>query len=172
MNRYERKMRSLPGSYYPPKGQISLQGLPLSTREVEAVEDFMGCKLPPNYLEFLSKYGGYGPNSATFPIEAYAGGNIGEVSVFFGAGQSESYDLLDECKTRVETWEMPRHLLPIAVDGMGCIVFLSLSGADNGYVYYWDINDPLPENGDVYATLHLIAKSFDEFIESLRYEEA
>jgi hypothetical protein len=167
VTKYDAKMNDLKG-YYPIIGRPK----PVRTSEILEIEKFMRHKLPDNYLEFVLKYGGYGPESAIFPIQPYAGGDAGEVSVFFGVGQPEGYDLLDECKTRVETWKMPRHLLPIAVDGMGCIVFLSLAGGDKGHVYYWDINDPLPENDDVYATLHLIAKSFDEFIESLRYEEA
>jgi hypothetical protein len=160
MSKYSQRMSAFPEGRYPrivsPKS--------ITQAKILAVEDYVGYKLPADYLEFVSEYGGFAPGGYTiFPIEPYNDG-IDEaiVSVFFGIGHGDGYDLLEECKTRKEIWGIPSKFLPIAQDPGGSIVFLALDGPENGKVYFWDINDP-PE-----VELHFVADTFDQFIESLK----
>jgi hypothetical protein len=170
MNKYEAKMKTLPGFYYLGNGKVSAQEIPVKKEDVQAVEEFMQCELPKDYLEFVSKYGGYGPDSAIFPIEPYSGGSSGSIGVFSGIGHREGYNLLEDCKDY--RGRVPAHLLPIAENGMGSLICLSLTGPDTGYVYFWDHHEDSGEDPPDTSNLHLIAKSFDAFIESLRHEEA
>jgi hypothetical protein len=164
--KYDGKMTSLNGRY-----PIINAPKPVRTSDILAVEKFMKCKLPDNYLEFVLKYGGFAGGAYTyFPIEPYEEINEGMMGVFCGIGQPEGYDLLELCKDF--QGRVPSHLLPIANDP-GCnLVCLSLDGPDKGYVYFWDMSQDSGEDPPDTSNLHLIAKSFDEFIASLRYEEA
>jgi hypothetical protein len=164
--KYDEKMASLNGYYPIINGPKSVR-----TSDILAVEEFMKCRLPDNYLEFVLKYGGFAPGAYTyFPVNPYKGIDAGMMDVFCGIGQPEGCDLLQTCEAYKE--RVPSHLLPIADDGCGSLVCLSLSGPDKGCVYFWDHHEDSGEDPPDTSNLHVIAKSFDEFIESLRYEEA
>jgi hypothetical protein len=164
--KYDQKMASLNG-WYP----IINEPKPIRTSDILEVEKFIGRNLPNDYLEFVLKYGGFSGGSYTyFPIEPYEGIEEGILDVFLGIKHPASSNLLGTYKDY--KGRVPSHLLPIA-DDPGCnLVCLSLDGPDKGHVYFWDMSQDSGEDPPDTSNLHLIAKSFDEFIESLRYEEA
>jgi hypothetical protein len=166
VTKYDAKMTSLNGRYPLVKTPISVK-----TSGIVEVEKFMNHKLPNDYLEFVLKYGGFAGGAYTyFPIEPYEGIDEGIMGIFFGINHPADSDILEACKAY--KGRVPSHLLPIA-DDPGCnLVCLSLDGPDKGYVYFWDMSQDSGEDPPDTSNLHLIAKSFDEFIESLRHEEA
>ncbi len=130
--------------------------------ELNLFEQQLGYSLPSSYRLFLMKYG---LTTGTGDIRFTSLGSPGEietsVEVFYGFKAGDLYDLRGARERYSD--ELPSHLLPIA-SGSGGQFLLSLSGADNGTIYWW-----LPEYGPVESmdNLEPIADSFERFINSL-----
>ena len=96
--------------------------------EIDACERSLGYPLPPDYKEFLRKYGVTGSEMGHWTIRREDGTSIGGVDVFFGISPRSTYDLQSEGRF-FEEEDLPRHVLPIASSSGGSIV-LSLAGED------------------------------------------
>ena len=152
----------------------------LTEEQIQAVEREIGTVLPADYREFLAHYGGYAAYSGSLSsriLRAFPGAHFtGEevpVNVFLGIKKdsSDAYNLLSTYYCFRE--RMPFNFLPIADDLLGNMVCLAVSGEDQGSVYCWDREgeedvDEGEEPG--YSNVYLLAKSFDEFINTLQFE--
>ena len=158
------------------------------------VEKLVGEQIPIVYKNFATKYGVSTPNNLlkVVPFTEKAEYQHPEsvdipnytfeetsLSVFFGKGTD--YDLvktLKEFKNR-----MPAKFLPIADDGMGNLIVISLNLKDYEKVYFWDSDaewdseDYLEETGKImpeevkYQNLWLIGSNFENFWERLSIDE-
>ncbi len=146
-------------------------GRQLSETDIEDVEAQLGFKLPPNYRAFLKKYNGGRPEPALFPIEGMDKNPEGDIQVFFGGDREiESSNLV--WNAEASSGRMPANLLPIACNGCGGLICLSLWGDDAGSVLFWDYyNEQLGPNPG-YENIYRIADSFEAFLESLHLDAA
>ena len=161
-NKYEEKMKQL-GAYYVRDGDPGR----LDPSEIKSIEHQIGFRLPDDYAHFLADYGGYAFESyVEFPyLQSYPGGERGMFNVFFGIMPGSSYDLTGNLRTY--QGRISSDLLPIGNDPGGNIICLSIVGDDRGAVYFWDHEEEASEGSNAY----LIARSFDEFINSLESVE-
>jgi SMI1-KNR4 cell-wall len=135
---------------------------PVTLDDIRNLEREIGYPLPPDYRDFLMKYGlaaGRGDTrftNANDPEEVET-----SVDVFYGLKRGDTYDLRG--MRRRFSDRLPPHLLPIA-SGSGGEFCLSLGGEDAGRVYWW-----FQETGKVQSAedLEPIADSFAEFVNSL-----
>jgi hypothetical protein len=149
-----------------------VRGLKLLVGE-ERIARFEGAahlQLPGEYREFLKRYG----NTAfeeyiRYPFIdkecSWANNGYGGMSVFYGL--DGIYDLEKEFANHIG--RIPSDMLPIAEDGGGNLVCLAFTGPDRGSVFFWD-RDAEPEDGeqDLRTNVYLIARSFDDFLKSMR----
>src|SRR5204863_5616417 len=65
--------------------------------------------------------------------------------------------------------QLPAHRIPIADDGLGNYVMLSVDRADFGRVYFEDHELPQEDNSELNSQF-LIADTLEEFLEGLTYD--
>jgi hypothetical protein len=139
-------------------------------KDIEQIEREIGYFLPNDYVDFLVHYGGFATSLyVSFAFhrpdaeldEAFA-------EIFYGFLLGDTHDLIENHHIYKE--RMPSNLTPIARDSGGGEICLSVNGDDKGAVYYWDrYLEEDPEDGEEigYSNLFLIARTFDDFINSL-----
>lgn len=165
MNKYQEKMEAL--NYYNVLGDAAPK-----SNEADIISEFeklIANKLPLEYGEFLLNYNciafdGY----VVFPTpEVYPKGKSSMVDILFGFLPGDTYSL-DE-NYYCYRGRMPSDLVPIASDPGGNIVCIAISGDFKGMIYFWDHEDEeVFDDGHCNdKNIYLIAKSFDEFIDSL-----
>ncbi|QFT87267.1 SMI1 / KNR4 family protein [Bacillus sp. THAF10] len=132
------------------------------------MSDKIGFCLPKDYIEFLRNHnGGYVKNS----ISSYFKNGMQKfiLTSMFGLGADD--DLLSQ----FETYKMrtPNTCIPIGRDAGGNLVCLNLSEDRYGYVYFWDHEEELNyEEGKITINdLYLIAKTFNEFLNSIQRDD-
>ncbi|MGE3726260.1 MAG: SMI1/KNR4 family protein [Candidatus Sericytochromatia bacterium] len=141
----------------------------ISDKELERVERKLKITLPESYRRFLLEINGGGPKPNHFETEKSLGSEI----FLYGITpheepiSSEYGDLLLENMNNV--LEMPVGMITIASNIFGDEIFLSVSGPDNGSLYWW-MHDH-PDYSDEYGrprreNLALIASDFEAFINS------
>jgi hypothetical protein len=64
---------------------------------------------------------------------------------------------------------VPYNFLPIGIDPAGSLICLSIEGGDAGYVYHCDLDYFEEDNELKEEFIRLIAKSFDDFVNSLSF---
>jgi hypothetical protein len=103
------------------------------------LEEEVGGPLPPDYRTFLGGYGwtGFAP-AMRFPmVEAAPFGAWAEVSSFLGFSSEIRRDLAF-LVSDVYAGQLPEATMPIASDGDGNLVLLSVVGPNKGRVWFWD----------------------------------
>jgi cell wall assembly regulator SMI1 len=169
MSKYKEKMELLQcrdvlkGMYKRPK-----------IEDIRQIEAEIGLTLPPDYVDFLTHYGGFAPGLyAVFSFQRLnAVYDESMADVFYGVLPGNGYDLIGSY--REYKGRMPHNLIPIASDPGPGEICLSVDGEDKGAVYYWDryLEEDVEENVEPgYSNVYLIAKSFDDFIHSLKVDQ-
>lgn len=153
-NKYDSAMERL--KYYYVEGE---RHRPTQPEDVEAFERTIGYKLPPDYREFLIKYGITGTKGRMTTSDSSAG-----VEVFLGLNPGTrrpgaSYDL----SGILDGLDVPQHFLPIATSPGG-LTGLYLAGANAGKVCWFD-----PHGGSeaLEDDTSFIADDFGSFMNSL-----
>jgi hypothetical protein len=149
--------------------------VPMDDDELTSIEAALGVTLPADYREFMQTYGmsTFGELVQFRPIE----GEAGPLSHFFGSQSAGSNSLVHNIE--MYKGRMPTTMIPIADDGAGSLICLGVRGRERGKVYYWDHDrewdeeDYLEEFGQAmppeaqFENVHLIAESFEDFIQRL-----
>lgn len=170
MSKYQQKINSLEGYFIRGDKQK-----PVTSEDIKQIESELGYSLPNDYVEFLINYGGFAFNCyVIYPLlEPCPIGDMQGLDVFFGVLPNDTYDIIGRYQGLKD--RIPSNFLPIARDGMGNHVCLSVNGDDKGYVYFWQhdaevlIDDD--ENSGYVKDIYLAARSFDEFIDSLERDD-
>ena len=142
---------------------------PITTEDLDALEGRLGIKIPLQYRQWLLKYNGGRPIPSGFRFKREAGPYTDSTIAWFFAvydGKFENF----ETKYRfwkITTKRVPGDLVPIARDPFGNLICLSFSGDDQGRVYFWNHEEEGEEGPATYENCHLIADSFQEFIDHL-----
>lgn len=170
--------------------------VPMSEVEINDIESLIRCRLPEYYRSVLPILGGAtfdgGPDdsltlvfSSATPLPPY----ISEIgtdvfSGFYGSVNQGNggFSLLE----RIQYWlgRLPDSLIPIGDDFGAGLVCIGIRDCYVGKIYYWDQrNEPLDEEDyladygaprppeAMYQNVHLIADSFEEFLNRLQFEK-
>ena len=143
-------------------------GPPLTNQRVDALERYLGIVLPETYKSFLTRYNGGRPRPNFFTIHGFEGNPFGSVHYFFGLDRPIRSNNID-WNYQIYDRRIPRELLPIAGDGSGNIICLSLEGVNKDFVYYWDHDTET--SPPTYENIYLISDTFDKFINDIHDED-
>ncbi len=141
-------------------------GSPVTTpaptpRDVERLEEWLGSRLPPPYVDFLMFSNGGHPELDTFTVEVAGVQQDWAVDRFFSlTSQAASFGDLGWYYNH--RWRnAPPGVVPIARDGGGNLICLDLSKPDQSPVALWVHDAPG-------QPLLKVSDSFEEFIDALR----
>jgi hypothetical protein len=135
---------------------------PLGQSDIKVFEEKIGHRLPEDYLQFLLKHNGGFCKPDFFKYKkGTSGEKYGGVGMFLGITDEKDQYAIFRYKIELQD-EIPPNLLPIADDGVGNGLCISIYGDDIGRIYYrrHGIN---PSEGNVF----FVANSFNELLESL-----
>ena len=138
---------------------------PLSAQRVKQVEKKYGIKLPLQYRNFLLAHNGGQPIPNEFHFKKKQGQYTDSIVDWFLAiyeGENDNFEEYYDTY-KIDENRIPENLVPIAHDPGGNLICISVSGDDEGAVFFWDHEHE--EDGD---NIHLIADSFDEFLSGLK----
>jgi cell wall assembly regulator SMI1 len=140
---------------------------PLTSAELKAMELKLGIEFPQPYRRWLLKYNGGQPSPGRFRYKHESGPYTdGSVAWFYAIYEGKASNLWNTFQIyKSPPPRMPGELVPIATDPFGNEIVISVSGQNQGKVYFWDHEEEtIPPS---YKNCHLIADSFDEFINGL-----
>lgn len=140
----------------------------LTREQVSALEHAIGIPLPKDYWDFLLRFNGGRPIPNSFPIRGFDLDNFGDIQRFFGITEDR---VAPDIRWFIKTFRgrIPHGLLPIAGDGSGNIICLSLSGSNMGAVYFW--YHDAEQSPPTYSNVYPIADSFTDFLNSIHSED-
>lgn len=141
-------------------------GTPITELDIKRLEKKTKTELPHGYREFLLKYNGGHVDPKYYPIQGLYNNPFGEIQLFFGINHP-----IESCRPdwnhEVFCNRMPIGFFPIAAEGGGNIICLSLKGNTQGGVFYWNHDEETEP--PTFANVYKIADSFEQFLESLQY---
>ncbi len=143
----------------------------IDEKEIEKIEKYIGLKFPKEYREHLLRYNGgqCSPNVFSFVENGVKTESC--IDWFLAIYEGENDNLKDYITIlKIEEKRIPRHIVPIAHDPGGNQICISCGSLDYGYIYFWDHENEVDytvSGDDDYSNLYLIAKSFNEFLNSL-----
>ncbi len=128
--------------------------------QLRSVEELVGRRMPSAYIDFLMFANGGSPEVDTFYVEIDGNREDWNVNHFFRISTDPNRPDDVIWNYRHLQASAPRQILPIADNGGGDLICLDLTEESNSRVLLW-IHDK-PED-----RLHLVANSFEEFVDSL-----
>lgn len=147
---------------------------PTTNEALDALEARLGIKLVPAHRAWLLQYNGGRPSPNKFRRKDADGGPYtdGVVAWFLAVydGRAENLGLTFR-SVHQHAERMPSDLMPIARDPFGNYICIAFRGPNLGKIYFWDHEEELDAPDDhgepSYDNCHLIADTFDEFINGL-----
>lgn len=135
----------------------------IDTSTIDKLEKKLAITLPSQYRAFLKRYNGGYPVPDGFLLDDKSDGSC--VDRFLGIDVGEHSNLekyLITYKDRV-----PKKLFPIAHDPGGNLILIGVSGDTLGKIYFWDHERESDNYESEMSNVHLIARSFEKFLEGL-----
>ncbi len=142
-------------------------GPPLTEARISALERKLRIVLPAAYKSFLLLYNGGKPDPDCFPIRGWDRNPSGSIHYFDGIDKPINSSNI-EWNYRILRGRMPRELFPIAGDGSGNLICISLGGANKGSVYIWNHDEE--HAPPTYQNVYFIAETFEAFVDSIYHE--
>lgn len=140
---------------------------PIQESDISRIERLFNITLPQDYRQFLLRYNGGRPEPSVFRIKNYYNSdNMAVIDTFLGISNGQEDSLEEYIKTYRD--RMPKNIIPIAYDPGGNIIAISVSGNDQGYIYFWE-HESEADEGDTpsYDNLYLIDENMTSFINGL-----
>jgi cell wall assembly regulator SMI1 len=145
---------------------------PLSEKSISGLEKTIGYRLPEGYRKLLVSHNGGNAQGENAFRYKYERGPYTESRINHFFSLTKEYGSLDKMYLRMtRDGRIPKSLLPIANDPFGNLICISLAGKDRGAVFFWD-HENEPNGKNEFRNIHLIADSFEEFIDGLVAPEA
>ncbi|MGH8191912.1 MAG: SMI1/KNR4 family protein [Terriglobia bacterium] len=141
------------------------QNSSISMHEIEKFETHLGTKLPKEYSDFLLFYNGGRPRPSGFRFLEENAETESRIQFFYGINSHRSYSILRKMDIFMD--RVPTGTIPIACDGVGNQILLSIRTADYGTILFWDHEKEPTEDGDGSTCTSLVARSFAEFTKLL-----
>lgn len=141
---------------------------PASLDEINYFELNHKIVLPEDYKIFLTKYNGGKPVVRRF--ETIDGKHTTSLMLLYPFSQSYTPNVISTYKEISEGLYIPSNIFVIGNDPIDNKVCVSISGDDNGAVYYWSMDMEEFDSEDFspsYKHMSLVAKSFTEFLDKL-----
>jgi cell wall assembly regulator SMI1 len=144
----------------------------ISLAQINQLETAIQAKFPESYKNFLLQHNGGSPEPCVFEYIDASETRLGCINNFLGIHSGELSNLHDYIETyKVFQKRLPDDVFPIANDPGGNLICISLAAHDTGTIYFWDHELEADEGEEPsYANLFFIARSFDDFIKSLRFD--
>jgi len=145
---------------------------PPSGAQIRAIEDELGAKLPPSFLQYLAvANGGY----LEYSIEVPTGTGNSEKLSFCGLFSADTGTFCDETfvgeiRSGRQFMKLPAGVLPFARDGGGSVVYLDLTTAGNGKVIAFVEGLPGWTGLRTDSAFVELAASFDEYVDKLKID--
>lgn len=148
------------------------KGPALSEKEVQEFENGIGYKLPKAYRNFLLENNGGKPDKDFFYVPGwqYKQSLITEFESIFSNGNG--FGLLQILDVKSDIF--PKGFIPIGSDPGGNLILMSLNTDIYGKIFFWDHEDAPDdqlETIEAYTNIYFLANSFEEFVNSLKYED-
>lgn len=142
---------------------------PISKETLLSLEQKFNFTFPNDYKEFLLKYNGGIPSHQYFST---MDGKIEEIlSRFFPVSSNDKDNVVDEIEGITLSGQLPSDLIPIAITlGEDDRVVLAINGKNYGKVFHWAWSEENDNHNASYDYVHLVADSFDSFLEKLTEE--
>lgn len=137
-----------------------------SLNDIQELEVATGHLLPKSYREFLLNNNGGRPTKSHVLVP-----NIGSKVVHsFHALTSGGYSFTIRHFMDVYKGRIPEGMIPVANDPRGNLFLICAIPAVNfGTIHFWDHNQEADhESQPYYDNIYFVARSFDEFVDSLR----
>ncbi len=144
---------------------------PVTSQQIQKVEQSIEHELPIQYKAFLLKNNGGRPKPAYFNIrwsdeQPVKGWNRDFIHFFLSINDSGSSDFLEYYETF--KGRIPNDTVSIAYDQGGNQILLGIGSQNYGKVFLWMHSYEADEEEDVdYSNVGFVANSFDEFTDSL-----
>lgn len=135
------------------------------SEDVQNFETFVGSKLPRDYKEFLVKHNGGSPQQPN-EVKGHSGASVRSFLGINGESGRDLYKVLENYSGRI-----PKNTIPIAEDGCGNLLVMSLEKANYGSVYFWDHELEVEEEDEVIdnpPNITRLANNFSEFFEKMQ----
>jgi cell wall assembly regulator SMI1 len=126
---------------------------PATPEAISEFERLCGFSLPSDYRDFLQRHNGGEPTPDAFPISPSFGD--GSIGMFFGLHDGDD-SLADAYRDRFDS--VPAHMIPIADDGCGNFICMSLAETNCGSISFLD------HETDIH---HPVASSFITLLSAL-----
>jgi hypothetical protein len=145
---------------------------PPSEAQLRAIEDELGAKLPPSFLQYLAvANGGY----LEYSIDVPTGSGKSEELSFCGLFSAEIGTFCDETfvgeiRSGRQYAKIPKGVLPFARDGGGSMVYLDLTTTGNGRVVAFVEGLPGWTGLRTESAFIELAASFDEYVDKLKID--
>jgi cell wall assembly regulator SMI1 len=139
----------------------------LSMERLKSIERKYNIDFPPEYRHFLLAYNGGQPQPSAFYFKHTNGSYSDSCVDWFLAIYDEDYSNFENYFDRYKGHlpRVPDELVPIAHDPGGNLICIAVKGENRGAIYFWD--HEREEELPTYRNVHLVADSFNEFLESL-----
>lgn len=134
-----------------------------SRTELEAVENLLRKSLPNDYADFLLAKNGGRPKPSVFQFFENGKTTRSRIQCLYGLSSNPLFGLLQNL--RKYGGRIPVGFLPIACDGFGNQLLLSVRKRDHGAIWFWDHEQEADE--PTMSNMFVISNSFSEFTENL-----
>jgi hypothetical protein len=132
-------------------------------------EQYLECKFPEDYREFLLEYNGGIPSKNILSFIEKNNKTEDYIDIFFGICDDDIYGLKSNNNSYIN--RIPSNTIAIACDPGGNLFLISIRGEDYGQIYFWDHEEEVDWNSDQeadYSNLTPVAKSFTDLINNLK----
>lgn len=138
-------------------------GRSISEFDLAQLESRVGKSLPQTYKDFLLRNNGGRPRPMYFPMRGVENNPVGQVLDFFGID-----DPIESCRIdwnyEIYKNRIGRGMLPIATDGGGNLICLSLDATTFGAIFYWSHRQEISNRPKL--GLHQVSTDLCLFLES------
>jgi hypothetical protein len=141
----------------------------MNTALEKLVEKFAGAKLPITYIEFLRTNAGTQLTEHSFMVPHASGDWEDEIEAFYS--EEEIIDAIEREQMLRDggAKDIPDAMIPIASNGMGDVLYLSLRDSESGAVYF-GFHEELDLDSGSEVGLIKLSSSFSDWIASLSNE--
>jgi hypothetical protein len=122
----------------------------------------LGYRIPPSYRSLLSVSDGGRPIKSRFTFRQHDRVQADRVKTFLGIGPAPDGDIVETLEL---VGDIPKGVLPIAIDPFGNFVCLDGRDGRDGPVLFWDHEEELDPPND--SNLYEIAPNLQAFLGSL-----
>ena len=141
----------------------------MNTALEKLIEKFAGAKLPSVYIEFLRTNTGTQFTERSFMVPHASGDWEDEIEVFYGEEEIIEAIEREQMLRDGGAKDIPDAMIPIASNGMGDILYLSLRDFESSAVYF-GFHEELDLDSGSEDGLIKLSPSFSDWITSLSNE--